>query len=96
MKLAIIIHNIADTKAIDEAISKFDIKSFTRIEKATGKTINCEPLFDTIVWPGYYSITIIEDVDNQLEKIRPEIKQIKENLRVKDLKYLEVNAENWI
>jgi len=92
MKLAIIIHNIADTKAIDEVINKLDVKSFTRIEKATGKTMGCEPLLDTTVWPGYYSITIIEDVENQLEKIRPEIKQIKENLRVKDLKYLEVDA----
>jgi len=96
MKLAIIIHNIADTKLIDEVLNKFKVKSFTRIHKATGKTPDCEPLFDSIVWPGYYSITIIEDVDNQLEQIRPEIKRIKENLRVKDLKYLEIDAENWI
>lgn len=96
MKIAIIIHNVAESDLIDELLDKLEIKNFTRIPKAIGKNEAADPAFDDRVWPGYYAITIIEDTLNKIEGIRAEVKNIKENLKIPDLKYYEVEADNFI
>ncbi len=96
MKVAVIIHNVSETDTIDKLIEKYGIKNFTRIDKAVGKSELADPLFDNKIWPGYYSITMIEDTENQIEKIREEVKNIKENLKIPDLKYYEIEVGNFI
>ncbi len=96
MKVAFIIHNVAETENINNVLEKFEVKNFTRIEKAVGKTINSDPLFDNKIWPGYYTVTIIEDIENKIDKIREEIKFIKEHLKIPDLKYYEFEVNNFI
>lgn len=96
MKIAFIIHNVSETESIDKLIEKLEIKNFTRIDKAVGKNESADPVFDNKIWPGYYSITIIEDTENKIEKIREEIRYIKEHLKIPDLKYYEIEAENFI
>lgn len=96
MKIALIIHNVSETESIDKLIDKYEIKNFTRIAKAVGKNEFADPVFDNKIWPGYYSITIIEDTENKIDKIREEVKYIKENLKIPDLKYYELEASNFI
>lgn len=96
MKIAFIIHNVSETESIDKLIEKYEIKNFTRIVKAVGKNEFADPVFDNKIWPGYYSITIIEDTENKIEKIREEVKLIKENLKIPDLKYYELEASYFI
>lgn len=96
MKVAFIIHNVSETESINEIISKLEIKNFTRIPKAIGKNELADPVFDNEIWPGYYSITIIEDTENKIEKIRDEIRNMKEHLKIPDLKYYEIEANNFI
>lgn len=96
MKIAFIIHNVSETESINRIIEKLDIKNFTRIAKATGKSEFADPVADDKIWPGYYSITIIEDTENKIEKIREEIKYIKDHLKIPDLKYFELEGSNFI
>lgn len=96
MKVAFIIHNVSETESIDNLINKLEIKNFTRIEKATGTVANTNPLFDNRIWPGYFSITIIEDTENKIDEIRKEVKYIKDHLKIPELKYFEVEANNFI
>ncbi len=96
MKVAFIIHNVSETESINRIIEKLDIKNFTRIAKATGKSEFADPVADDKIWPGYYSITIIEDTENKIEKIREEIKYIKDHLKIPDLKYFELEGSNFI
>ncbi len=96
MKVAFIIHNVSETESINEIIKKLEIKNFTRIPKAIGKNEFADPVFDNEIWPGYYSITIIEDTENKIEQIRNEVKFIKEHLKIPDLKYFEIEASNFL
>jgi hypothetical protein len=95
MKVAFIIHNVSETESIDKIIEKLEIKDFTRIAKAVGKSEFADPVFDDKIWPGYYSITIIEDTGNKIEEIRAEVKYLKEHLKIPDLKYYEFEASNF-
>ncbi len=96
MKIAFLIHNVSETESIDKLIEKLEIKNFTRIDKAVGKNEFADPVFDNKIWPGYYSITIIEDRENKIEMIREEVRFIKEHLKIPDLKYYEIEADNFI
>lgn len=96
MKVAFIIHNVSETESINQMIEKLEIKNFTRIAKAVGKSEFADPVFDNKIWPGYYTITIIEDTENKIERIREEIKYIKDHLKIPDLKYYELEATNFI
>lgn len=96
MKVAFIIHNVAETESIDEIIEKCEIKNFTRIQKAVGKNESADPVFDNEIWPGYYTITIIENPGDKIELLRNEIKYLKDHLKIPDLKYYELEASNFI
>lgn len=95
MKVAFIIHNVSEKESIDQILEKLEIKSFTRIDKAVGKVQNTDPLFDNKIWPGYFSITIVEDTENKLEEVRKEVKYLKEHLKIPEIKYYEFEATNF-
>jgi hypothetical protein len=95
MKVAFIIHNVSETESIDQILEKLEIKNFTRIDKAVGKVQNTDPLFDNKIWPGYFSITIVEDTENKLEEVRKEVKYLKEHLKIPEIKYYELEATNF-
>ncbi|MGB9663848.1 MAG: PG0541 family transporter-associated protein [Ignavibacteria bacterium] len=95
MKIAFIIHNVSETESIDKILEKLEVKNFTRIDKAVGKIANVEPLFDNKIWPGYFTITIVEDTENKIEEIRNEVKYLKEHLKIPELKYYELEVNNF-
>ncbi len=96
MKIGFIIHNVAETEVIDQLIEKYNVQNWTRIAKATGKCESADPVLDSKIWPGYFSMTIIEDKENLLDEIRNEIKKIKEHLKIPDLKYYEFETNYFI
>jgi|YNPNPStandDraft_1061719.scaffolds.fasta_scaffold43426_2 hypothetical protein len=95
MKVAFIIHNVSEIESIDQILKKLDIKNFTRIDKAVGTVENTDPLFDNKIWPGYFTITIVEDTENKIEEIRKEVKYLKEHLKIPEIKYYELEATNF-
>ncbi|MEJ5306593.1 MAG: PG0541 family transporter-associated protein [Ignavibacteria bacterium] len=95
MKVAFIIHNVSETESIDQILEKLEIKNFTRIDKAVGKVANTDPLYDNKIWPGYFTITIVEDTENKIEEIRKEVKYLKEHLKIPEIKYYELEAANF-
>ena len=95
MKVAFIIHNVSEIESIDQILKKLDIKNFTRIDKAVGTVKNTDPLFDNKIWPGYFTITILEDTENKIEEIRKEVKYLKEHLKIPEIKYYELEVTNF-
>jgi len=95
MKVAFIIHNVSEIESIDQILKKLDIKNFTRIDKAVGTVKNTDPLFDNKIWPGYFTITIVEDTENKIEEIRKEVKYLKEHLKIPEIKYYELEVTNF-
>jgi|GEM_PF-1170589 hypothetical protein len=95
MKVAFIIHNVSEKESIDKILTKLEIKNFTRIEKSVGTIENAEPLFDNKIWPGYFTITIVEDTENKIEEIRKEVKYLKDHLKIPEIKYYEFEATNF-
>jgi len=95
MKVVFIIHNVSETESIDQILKKLNIKNFTRIDKAVGTIENVDPLFNNKIWPGYFTITIVEDTENKVEELRQEVKYLKEHLKIPEIKYYELEAFNF-
>ena len=91
MKMLQIICDSGFEEYLLEKLEKEGIKSFTKIEKALGKGKSSEPHMDSHIWPGFYVLYFICVSDEEYDRVKPALLQIKERIKKEGFKVFVYN-----
>lgn len=78
MKLFLIIFDAALEDIVLKTLEKAGFNDYTALPKAIGRGKRSEPHLDSHVWPGYHVIYLIRVAEEESEKMKVELKKLKE------------------
>lgn len=91
MKMLQIICDSGFEEYLLERLEKEGIKSFTKIEKALGKGNSSQPHMDSHIWPGFHVLYFIAVSDEDYNRIKQMLLEIKEKIKREGFKVFVYN-----
>lgn len=86
MKMLQIICDSGFEEYLLERLEREGIKYFTKIEKALGKGNSSQPHMDSHIWPGFHVLYFISVSDEEYNKVKPVLLEIKEKIKKEGFK----------
>lgn len=78
MKMFVIIYAEAADEAMIEALKAAGILGYTKMVQARGEGTESEPKLGTHIWPGKNNVLFLALPDEELDRVRRELRRLKE------------------
>jgi len=86
MKAVLIIHNSAIDSEVTDALSEMGIDRYTKFTNTLGKGGSSPPHFNTPVWPGLNTATMVILEPSKAAQIMQRVRQMRQELGTEGIK----------
>jgi len=86
MKAVLIVHNVAISEEVNEALESFGIDCYTKFPNIIGKGEISEPHLNIDVWPGINCGTFVVIEQVKAKKVMENVRRLREKLGTEGIK----------
>jgi hypothetical protein len=86
MKAVLIVHNSAIDSEVTEALNETGIDRYTKFPNALGKGDSSPPHFNTPVWPGLNTVTMVIVEPAKAAQLMQVVRQMRQRLGTEGIK----------
>jgi nitrogen regulatory protein PII len=86
MKAVLIVHNSAVDSEVTEALAKIGVDRYTKFTNTLGKGGSSPPHFNTQVWPGLNTATMVVLEPAKADQVMQKVRQMRQNLGSEGIK----------
>jgi len=96
VKLFLIIFDAALEDVVQETLFKAGFQEYTKFPKAVSRGSSSEPHLDSHIWPGYHVVYFIKTDEEEAEKLKKELQNLKKIHKERGFKAFIVPVEDEI